>query len=41
LVRAGHHGEARRAYHRYLNRIDEIDVEPAPFPSTDTALTPL
>jgi hypothetical protein len=41
LVGAGHHGEARRAYRRYVTRMDEIDVEPAPFPGADTALTPL
>jgi DNA-binding SARP family transcriptional activator len=41
LIGAGHHGEARRAYRRYVTRMDEIDVEPAPFPSADTALTPL
>jgi ATP/maltotriose-dependent transcriptional regulator MalT/DNA-binding SARP family transcriptional activator len=41
LVGAGHHGEARRAYRRYVSRMDEIDVEPAPFPRAAAALSPL
>jgi ATP/maltotriose-dependent transcriptional regulator MalT/DNA-binding SARP family transcriptional activator len=32
LVRAGHHGEARRRYHAYVNRMDELGIEPAPYP---------
>jgi DNA-binding SARP family transcriptional activator len=31
LTRAGRHGEARRAYRRYLRRMGEIGVEPVPF----------
>jgi DNA-binding SARP family transcriptional activator len=34
------HGEARRAYRRYVARMEEIDVEPAPFPNTTAALSP-
>ena len=30
LEAAGHHGEARRAYRRYVSRMEEIGVEPAP-----------
>jgi ATP/maltotriose-dependent transcriptional regulator MalT/DNA-binding SARP family transcriptional activator len=30
LAGAGMHGEARRAYRRYVGRMDEIGVEPAP-----------
>jgi DNA-binding SARP family transcriptional activator len=33
LATAGMHGEARRAYRRYVERMDEIGVEPAPFPT--------
>jgi DNA-binding SARP family transcriptional activator len=29
----GRHGEARRAYRRYTERMADIDVEPAPFPA--------
>jgi ATP/maltotriose-dependent transcriptional regulator MalT/DNA-binding SARP family transcriptional activator len=32
LARAGRHGEARRAYRRYVARMAEIGVEAAPFP---------
>ncbi|MGH9244547.1 MAG: BTAD domain-containing putative transcriptional regulator [Acidimicrobiales bacterium] len=32
LVASGRHGEARRQYQRYAQRMAEIDVEPAPFP---------
>lgn len=32
LSAAGRHGEARRAYRRYVERMDEIGVEPAPRP---------
>ena len=32
LVAAGRHGEARRAYQAYLARMEELEVEPAPFP---------
>jgi DNA-binding SARP family transcriptional activator len=31
LTLAGRHGEARRAYRRYLRRMGEIGVEPVPF----------
>ncbi|MQA85080.1 MAG: tetratricopeptide repeat protein [Streptosporangiales bacterium] len=33
LAAAGRHGEARRRYRLYVERMDEIGVEPAPFPS--------
>jgi len=33
LTTAGRHGDARRAYGTYVARMDEIGVEPAPFPS--------
>jgi DNA-binding SARP family transcriptional activator len=32
VVAAGHHGEARRVYRRYVARMGELGVEPAPFP---------
>jgi ATP/maltotriose-dependent transcriptional regulator MalT/DNA-binding SARP family transcriptional activator len=32
LVSAGRHGEARRCYHAYCARMEEIGVEAAPFP---------
>jgi ATP/maltotriose-dependent transcriptional regulator MalT/DNA-binding SARP family transcriptional activator len=32
LRAGGRHGEARRAYRRYTERMVDIDVEPAPFP---------
>jgi DNA-binding SARP family transcriptional activator len=32
LDRAGHRGEARRAYRTYSARMAELDVEPAPYP---------
>ena len=32
LVAAGRHGDARRQYRAYCRRMDEIGVEPAPFP---------
>lgn len=32
LVKAGRHGEARRAYRTYLDRMAELDIEPAAFP---------
>jgi DNA-binding SARP family transcriptional activator len=32
LDRAGRHGEARRRYRSYVERMSEIDVEPAPLP---------
>jgi ATP/maltotriose-dependent transcriptional regulator MalT/DNA-binding SARP family transcriptional activator len=35
LSQARSHGEARRAYRRYVARMEEIGVEPAPFPSSD------
>lgn len=34
LVRAGRHGDARRSYRTYTERMSEIDVEPAAFPQT-------
>jgi DNA-binding SARP family transcriptional activator len=37
LEAAGQHGEARRAYRAYSARMDEIDVEPAPYPSAPRA----
>ena len=40
LSAARAHGEARRAYRRYVARMEEIDVEPAPFPNTTAALSP-
>jgi len=33
LERAGRHGEARRRFHAYCARMDEIGVESAPFPA--------
>jgi DNA-binding SARP family transcriptional activator len=33
LDRAGHRGEARRAYRAYSARMDELDVEPAAYPN--------
>ncbi len=39
LGRAGHHGEARRCYAAYAARMDEIDVEAAPYPSMAGAPT--
>lgn len=33
LSGSGRHGDARRAYHEYVGRMDEIGVEPAPFPT--------
>jgi ATP/maltotriose-dependent transcriptional regulator MalT/DNA-binding SARP family transcriptional activator len=33
---AGMHGEARRAYRRYVGRMDEIGVEPAPLARPDS-----
>jgi DNA-binding SARP family transcriptional activator/Tfp pilus assembly protein PilF len=38
LVAARRHGEARRAYRIYWTRMEEIDVEPAPFPTPRAAL---
>lgn len=34
LAAAGRHGEARRCFHAYCARMDEIGVESAPFPGT-------
>jgi ATP/maltotriose-dependent transcriptional regulator MalT/DNA-binding SARP family transcriptional activator len=34
LVAAGNHGEARRRYRTYVQRMREIEVEPAPFSSS-------
>jgi ATP/maltotriose-dependent transcriptional regulator MalT/DNA-binding SARP family transcriptional activator len=33
LLRARAHGDARRAYRAYMTRMEEIGVEPAPFPA--------
>jgi DNA-binding SARP family transcriptional activator len=33
LVSAGRHGEARRCYHAYCARMEEIGVESSPFPA--------
>lgn len=33
LVKAGRHGEARRRYRLYCRRMEEIEVEAAPYPS--------
>jgi DNA-binding SARP family transcriptional activator len=35
LAAAGQHGEARRAYRIYANRMHELDLEAAPFPAPD------
>jgi DNA-binding SARP family transcriptional activator len=40
LSAARAHGEARRAYRRYVARMEEIDVEPVPFPDAAAALSP-
>jgi DNA-binding SARP family transcriptional activator len=37
LDRFGGHGEARRAYGRYVARMQELGVEPASFPSTGSS----
>jgi len=37
LSAARSHGEARRAYGRYVSRMEEIGVEPAPFPAETKA----
>ncbi len=34
LSAAGRHGEARRMYRAYCDRMAEIEVEPTPFPDT-------
>jgi ATP/maltotriose-dependent transcriptional regulator MalT/DNA-binding SARP family transcriptional activator len=39
LAEAGRHGEARRSYRRYQKRMDEIGVEPVPFPNVTRAST--
>lgn len=36
LAAAGRHGEARRAYRRYVAAMQELGVEPAPLPSAPT-----
>lgn len=33
LIRAGRHGEARRRFGIYVERMEEIGVEAAPFPT--------
>jgi DNA-binding SARP family transcriptional activator len=40
LDRAGHRGEARRAYRSYSARMAELDVEPAAYPATNPAAGP-
>ncbi len=40
LLAAGHHGEARRAYRDYVARMEEIGVEPAPFPAAEPQRRP-
>ena len=37
LASGGMHGESRRAFRRYVARMNEIGVEPATFPSVGTA----
>jgi DNA-binding SARP family transcriptional activator len=32
LRAGGRHGEARRCYRRYTDRMAELDIDPAPFP---------
>jgi DNA-binding SARP family transcriptional activator len=32
MIAAGSHGEARRLYRRYVERLAELDIEPAPYP---------
>jgi ATP/maltotriose-dependent transcriptional regulator MalT/DNA-binding SARP family transcriptional activator len=41
LTATGRHGEARRAYRRYAARMDEIGVEPTPFPAAPITESPL
>jgi DNA-binding SARP family transcriptional activator len=41
LLAAGRQGEGRRAYRRYVARMDELDVEPASLPSAGTVLSSL
>ena len=35
---SGAHGEARRAYRTYVQRMAELDVEPAPYPAVPARL---
>jgi DNA-binding SARP family transcriptional activator len=37
LTAAGRHGEARRAYQAYAARMEELDIEPTPFPRAPVA----
>jgi DNA-binding SARP family transcriptional activator/tetratricopeptide (TPR) repeat protein len=37
LLAAARHGDARRQYRRYCRRMDEIGIEPAPFPVLSAA----
>jgi DNA-binding SARP family transcriptional activator len=37
LRRAGRPGEALRAYRAYVSKMDELEVEPAPFPELEHA----
>ena len=43
LEGAGRRGESRRAYARYLDRMEQLGIEPAPFPAvgSDTQLKPV
>jgi ATP/maltotriose-dependent transcriptional regulator MalT/DNA-binding SARP family transcriptional activator len=40
LLDAGRHGEARRFFRDYCVRMEEIAVEPAPFPARERAVAP-
>jgi DNA-binding SARP family transcriptional activator len=33
LLRAGRHGDARQRYRAYVERMRELELEPAPFPA--------
>lgn len=37
LSRSGSHGEARRAYRTYVARMEELEIEPSPFPAVNDA----
>ena len=40
LIASGRHGEARRSYRQYVDRMREIDIEPAAFPAVTTLMRP-
>jgi DNA-binding SARP family transcriptional activator len=40
LLDAGRHGEARRFFRDYCARMEEIGIEPAPFPTRERAVVP-